>query len=71
MKENQTCGTCKFFERGQWHKETDPNESGQYGGDCKVICAELRLDNDDLRFMESMYVYESFGCSLWKSKCSK
>lgn len=57
------CGTCRHFSRGNWHPAHGGGE--QNGGNCKVICAMLRMTNTALTWYDELYVMETFGCSAY------
>jgi hypothetical protein len=56
-----TCKTCKYFERGKWHKAIDPNEGEQLGGYCAVLDQVIGMNNSFI-FGHRIYIQESFGC---------
>ncbi len=58
------CADCQYFIRGKWHKAVDPDESNQCGGSCSVLAAALKMGNAELFIIESLHVYETFGCLL-------
>lgn len=62
------CRDCLFFERKNWHKVVDSKCSPQSGGDCELLAKVLSMDNYSVRQQDSLYVYEEFGCSLFKEK---
>lgn len=63
-----TCKTCKFFKRGKYHKNIDPEESEQPGGRCELLYSVLIMSNSITEFKsDSLYVYENFGCILHKT----
>lgn len=60
-----TCGTCKFFRRGRWHKSIDPKEAYQCGGYCELLAKVLGMTNSRwLGLAEELYVQDTFGCVL-------
>lgn len=54
------CGTCSHFRRAHWCPAHGGGE--QHGGNCKLICAALKLTNTVLIWQDEMYVMETFGC---------
>lgn len=62
------CKNCMFFEQQSWHIVIDPKGGLQSGGDCKMIARILSMDNNCVRFQDSLYVYEDFSCSVFKEK---
>lgn len=68
MNNMERCKTCKFFSRGKWHKSIDPDEGEQLGGNCKLLLEVLSIENSFLWNKETLYVQDTFGCSMWKER---
>jgi hypothetical protein len=60
----KTCKTCAHFNRGRWHKDVDPEEADQVGGNCKLLLELIAMNNSTFLKQERLYVPESFGCVL-------
>jgi hypothetical protein len=60
------CKDCVHFNRTKWHKDIDPRETDQKGGNCSMLKDILGLSNDSLYFKTGIHVYESFGCTAFK-----
>ena len=63
---DNTCKTCEYFERSKWHK----SQGGgfQKGGIWQKLFNVFKIDNANLIFVDELYVRDSFGCILYKSK---
>jgi hypothetical protein len=60
-----TCASCIHFQRSTW-KNADGSIESQLGGKCPLLLRILQIDNSKLIFVDSIYVQDTFGCSLFR-----
>jgi hypothetical protein len=65
----ENCKTCSHFERGQWAKELNNSKSEpQCGGHCELLMQVLKMDGNVHYTKEKIYIQDTFGCVLHKTK---